>query len=233
MRHRVSVVAASALSSPSHHAVSSPAGPRWFLIRAFLCAFLALGLFTPPSRGGYIITVSPNGPNVVANGSGSLNLTALTLNHHTDFPAPFTVPSAGQLVIGRVVFADPIAEYNGLNGAAMLFGSGGQTNVTSGSGLPVGTAGFNNGSNTLDVSNSYVSGAQLTSSSTWANTTISGLGLTPGTYTFTWGSGSNADFLEVIIGVPEPSSLVLAGKALGVVGFCFAIRRWRAAAAAA
>jgi hypothetical protein len=59
---------------------------------------------------------------------------------------------------------------------------------------------------------------------------ISGLGLTPGTYTWTWGSGATADSLEVNIpsdpsAVPAPSSLTLAGTALFTVLGYFGWRR--------
>jgi hypothetical protein len=46
----------------------------------------------------------------------------------------------------------------------------------------------------------------------FANQTFASIGLTPGTYTWTWGSGSNADSLTVQIGpaaVPEPASVLV------------------------
>lgn len=59
-----------------------------------------------------------------------------------------------------------------------------------------------------------MSGAPLSGSSTFANQTLASLGVTPGSYVWTWGSGANADSptLNIIApAVPEPSSLVLAG----------------------
>jgi hypothetical protein len=59
-----------------------------------------------------------------------------------------------------------------------------------------------------------VSGAPLSGTATWAGATLSSLGLTLGTYNYTWGSGPTADTLTVNIGtVPEPTSLWL-----GVIG---------------
>ena len=48
---------------------------------------------------------------------------------------------------------------------------------------------------------------------TWRNTTISGLGLTPGTNTWKWGSGTQASSVTIQIGslgsaIPEPNSFV-------------------------
>ena len=63
----------------------------------------------------------------------------------------------------------------------------------------------------------YVSGSVLSASDTWSGQTFASLGLTPGTYTWTWGSGADADFFTMNIegsAVPEPSSLLLASSGL-------------------
>jgi hypothetical protein len=87
----------------------------------------------------------------------------------------------------------------------------------------------------LLVSTSY-KGGTFTNTSTWAGETISGLGLAPGTYEWTWGTGANADDLKLVVpspAVPAPNSMILAFTAIGVVGFWVGIRRRRAAATAA
>ena len=63
---------------------------------------------------------------------------------------------------------------------------------------------------------------------TFDNTTIAGLGLTAGTYSYTWGRiGPTDDRLTIIISsVPEPSSLVMAGMAVAA-GLIAAWRRRR------
>jgi len=98
MCQRVRVFAAFALSSPSHRVVSSSPGMRWILLRAFICAFVALGLFTPTSRGAFITTITENGNDVVATGAGSLDLTDLTFSGQTG-TIPFVIPDTAGLAM--------------------------------------------------------------------------------------------------------------------------------------
>jgi hypothetical protein len=68
---------------------------------------------------------------------------------------------------------------------------------------------------TLFVPTGYVSGTALSATDTYSGQTFVSLGLTPGTYTWTWGTGANADSFKVQIGpaataVPEPSTAILA-----------------------
>ena len=71
----------------------------------------------------------------------------------------------------------------------------------------------------LYVPEGYVSGNPLSDTSTYDNQTFASLGVTPGKYEWTWGTGSNQNFtldIEALgAGVPEPSSVVLF--ALGLV----------------
>jgi hypothetical protein len=45
----------------------------------------------------------------------------------------------------------------------------------------------------------YTSGDPISSTQTFSGQTFTSLGLTPGTYDYTWGSGINEDSFEVVI----------------------------------
>jgi hypothetical protein len=89
-----------------------------------------------------------------------------------------------------VIFRNDASDlYQGSLGAPANFGSGGFTDASSGSGDPVGPI----SAVVLDVPLDYASGSTLSDSVTWDNATFSSLGVTPGTYVWTWGSGPTAD----------------------------------------
>jgi hypothetical protein len=90
----------------------------------------------------------------------------------------------------------------------------------------VGVAGL---SGSIYVPRNYVSGRPLMSTLTWDNATFVSLGVTPGTYVWTWGSGVNAGSFTLQIGptgaAPEPATLGL--MVLGLLGAGFAGRKRR------
>lgn len=75
------------------------------------------------------------------------------------------------------------------------------------------------------VPSSYVSGQSLSGTGTYSNTSIASLGLTPGSYTWTWGSGANADSLVLTISsapLSSPHAIRVVADATRVVRDDFA-----------
>jgi hypothetical protein len=177
-----------------------------------------------PTLAAVIITATQVGPDVVFAGSGTFDVSALTsegngnLQAGIDFGREVLLGGdpAGLLAVdfygapGQITFPEP-------------FGSNLFTPASLGEGPRLGTvsvvfqgalvAG-------LVVPAGYVSEASLSSTSTFSGKTFQGLGIIPGTYIWSWGSGESADNLTLVI-VPEPSTFgfVLAGL-LGLAGWC-------------
>ena len=72
----------------------------------------------------------------------------------------------------------------------------------------------------LELPNGYVSDTEIPNSGiTFPGQTLTTMGLTPGTYTWSWGSGPTFDSLSLQIGaVPEPSTLALMGSGVIALG---------------
>ena len=180
-----------------------------------LCSLLALSLVgsVPAARAAYTIDILQVGPNVVATGSGgSFDLTGLTFSQNTGPGLGGVIESDNATaVVGSSVFSDL---YSGYSGPGSFGGSGPPQFADGTSGEYIGVGG-----GVLAVPDGYSSGAALgISTDTFSNQTFSSLGINPGTYLYTWGTGQHADRFTVNIGsVPEPASfslLALAGVAM-------------------
>ena len=187
------------------------------------CCLAVLSVLTAAPRhapAAFTLTLSQVGNNVVANGTGTINLAALTFSLNTTAD-PYFYPAAALLRGGASGSLD-IYKQGGLTGPTS-FGTGDALTGSSGTGSLAGIGGFGP---FLYVPGGYVSGTLLTNTATFDNATFASLGFTPGTYTFTWGTGATADSLTVI-GVPEPSALSLLG--IGAIALSVVVSRRRRA----
>ena len=66
----------------------------------------------------------------------------------------------------------------------------------------------------------YISDTALSDTATFVNATFASLGVTPGTYVWTWGSAANptANSFTLVIGTPLPAALPLFATGLGALG---------------
>jgi hypothetical protein len=171
------------------------------------------GLSAPPAQAAYIVTLEQVGSNVVATGSGTLDLTDLTFFFNAS-PNLGMNPSFGTLIIGSPASA---SFFSTITGPAN-FGTGDSTLASSESGDFVSLQSI---TETIGVSTDYVSGSILSSSATWDGQTFGTLGVTPGTYEWTWGSGADADSFTLFAGVPVPAPLIGLPTLLAVGGLLF------------
>jgi hypothetical protein len=171
---------------------------------------------TTSAKAAYLLKYEEVGADVIAKGSGSVDKTDLSFVG-SGVGSCFEVNGLFALACVGPHSID-IDTYRGFVGP-LSFGPGQNNLATSGSGDFTGIIGR---SGFLDLPGGYVSKAMLVGEASFANSDFQDLGLTPGTYVWSWGTGSDADTFTVQIGVPEPSTwaLTLAGfGALGLVGY--------------
>ncbi len=197
----------------------------WFNKLSIAAALLGLVATGSQAHAAYIVTFQQVGSDVVATGSGTLNTSALSFGGVGSGNGNVGYVQSGKDIafIASPTFA-PADSYTGAISGPTDFGGGSGFGASSGSGD---LAGIWVGGGQIVVASGYVSNAALSDSATWSGATFSSLGITPGTYTWTWGSGDTADSftLETVAPptTPEPASLCTLG--LGAIGLLARRRR--------
>ena len=158
---------------------------------------------TSGASGNFNVSVSQVGPDVVWSGSGSFNLTSLTLNQNLPGVTGGFNRAFAQFVVGPTS-PSPATTYSGSSFTTFpnSFGptpGGLSPSSSSGSIFGVVQTSGTGGPREVLVPQGYVSGTVISGSMTYNTQTIAGMGLTPGTYTWSWGSGGDTSTLVMII----------------------------------
>jgi hypothetical protein len=178
-------------------------------------ATLGMGvIYEPVARAAFVLKIEEVGPDVVATGSGSIDLTDLSLNESGSI-IPHLAPGKAIAFIGG---SDAFVGYRGATGPGN-FGDEGTFPISFGSG---GFVGIGGAFGEVAVPPGYNSDDALSSSGIWFNQSFASLGINTGTYVWTWGAGDYADSFTVEIAVPEPSTwamTVVGFAGLGIMGY--------------
>jgi len=181
---------ANAIAGPSGPFASASNAKTWLNANGYWTSYEG----GAGGTGDFNVTISQVGNDVVWSGSGSFNLTALTSDGTTTIGGGYQASQA-VWAVGPITSVDT---YSGTITYPTTFGGAG-VGVTSNTGstygiLPGGTGRL------LYVPSGYTSNSVISGTSTYANTTSAGMGLTTGTYTWSWGSAPNTSTLVMVIG---------------------------------
>lgn len=185
---------------------------------AILAMAAVVALSTTAQAAVLTIALYEAGGNVVGTVGGTLNTKSL-LPHSINYTdSGLTCPVAGTVAVGP---QQALWYWTGLTGGASNCGLGSFVRADAGTGD---TVGVNLNQRSVYAPKTYVSGSELSGTSTWNNTSFENLGITPGTYTMTYNDREDSIVLQVG-SVPEPATMaVLAAGGL----FALARRRRRA-----
>ena len=166
------------------------------LIKLPLFLFSLIVGISQPAHAVFTVVLSEVGSDVVATGTGSLDISGLTAaGSFTENPRGL-YPTNQTVRVGSTGTAT-INFYTGFTSTPGAFGAGGFTAASSGTGDLVAV---NN--SFVRIFDGFVSGSSLTTSNTFSGTALDSLGVTAGTYTWAWSSDSFV--LEV-----QPSACLL------------------------
>ncbi|MGO9846055.1 MAG: PEP-CTERM sorting domain-containing protein [Methylocella sp.] len=184
-----------------------------------------LGSTVAANASPYVVTLEEVGSNVVATGSGAIDLTGLLFNGFGS-TSPQLDASGGWIYTG---LGSELDAYLGPIIGPSSFGSGGQVLADSGSGD---MAGVDVGVPWIIVPMGYTSDSALSDGAIYDTATFASLGVTPGTYVWTWGTGADQRFTLEIGTTPLPAALPLFAAGLGAMGLLGWRRKRKNAAAA-
>jgi hypothetical protein len=185
-----------------------------------LCAAaiaLSASVLAGPAQAGYVVTLTQQGSDVVATGSGPIDVTGLTLAH--GFVVPELNPDDGFISFGGSglteadIYISNVATGTFITGSASFGSGGGQNGAGNSSGDSVGIFGL---VPELLLPAGYVSDGPLSDTATFGGT-LDQLGVTRGRYEWTWGSGANQNF--TLLALPEPSTWAMMTLGFGLTGF--------------
>lgn len=166
-----------------------------------LASFLAIGSLSDRVDAAAMIKITESGGDVIVSAAGSMNIAGLTFLE-TSSTAQGINSSSSFLEVST----GPIDLYQSISGPSS-FGTGNFTFPSSGSGDRFG---IRFGASSLAVPAGYVSGTSLAGTSIFTGKSFAQLGLIPGYYTWTWGSGNNADSLTIkVADAPTPIQAIL------------------------
>ena len=195
---------------------------------ALAAPVLAVGM-APKADAAFIATVDQVGPDVVVTGRASFDTAGLTfISPNVANSTAFVIPSDAVILGG----GGTQNAFSGRTPDDPSFRGGGLTNASGTSGAVLGIAfAAPVVSNSLYFPNGYVSDTSVSDRTTFSGATFANLGVTPGTFVWTWGSGADADSFTLQIGpaqtqtVPEPASLTLLAIGLACLSVALRMRR--------
>ena len=108
-------------------------------VLATLAIVIVCAFSIRPAQAGYIVTLKQVGSDVVATGSGAIDLTGLSFFESGSFPG-LIAADTGTIITGPTSAMPPANFFQGVSGPTS-FGSGGLRDADSGSGDYVGIGG--------------------------------------------------------------------------------------------
>jgi hypothetical protein len=197
---------------------------------------LALGVAAPRAAdAAFIATLQEVGSDVVLSGSGSFNLAAFSGFAVTN-GVSLIIPSDPTVILGSTSISGGRLYSSSTFIGPSNFGTVGFFSADLGTGDRVGVR-QSGGSPRLFVAADYASGAALTASSTFLNKSLTDLGVTIGSYVWSWTTNGITETFTLNIldpnapvGVPAAPALALFG--VGLAGLLATRRRQPAGARA-
>lgn len=176
--------------------------------------FLVIFVFCASSaHSALVININQSGSDVVADVSGSLNVSGMVLTGAGSVSTAVRISGRAFLSYdGEIIFGSPKSQHTYRINSAARFSNGRRylADSQTGDDLVGITLKPTAGEDRLHVPFGYVSGTPLAGTATFANQTISGMGLIPGTYLI--------GQITLNIGSPPTTTYTVGGSISGLTG---------------